>query len=172
MHNSFSCNPVSKYNSALSFCSVFLLCLLCYCCRVFLIASVILSFSLISVWAWMGFISKLLAEPLSPEDSWHRDTRPSGISWISLPCHSPRLNMTLGHIIYSTAAPAWESFSYFNSRCSERETIHVFWERRNFTIYNYMTVWASYWRSLMRIWGGSKLPGNEGRCSLGYYYYL
>lgn len=53
MHNSLSCNPVSKYNSSLSFC-----CLLFCCCRVFLIASVILSFSLISVWDWMGFISK------------------------------------------------------------------------------------------------------------------
>lgn len=53
MHNSLSCDPVSKYNSSLSFC-----CLLFYCCRVFLIASVILSFSLIFVWAWMGFTSK------------------------------------------------------------------------------------------------------------------
>lgn len=98
MHNSFSCNPVSKYNSSLSFCSV------SYCCRVFLIASVILSFSLISAWGCQGCWQNLcLLKTRGRGMQGH-----SGSGWISFPCSSLRLNMTLGHIIYSTAAPGWE----------------------------------------------------------------
>lgn len=160
MHNSFSCNPVSKYNSALSFCSVS--------------CAIAAEFFWLHQWFFPLALSLSGLEWVLSPSCWQNlcllkthgtgTQGHSGISWISLPVTVP------DWIWHSTAAPAWESFSYFNSRCSE--TIHVFWERRHFTIYNYMTVWASYWRSLMRIWGGSKLPGNEGRCSLEYYYYL